>query len=93
MTVKELLSRIDSQELTEWMAFYELEPFGTEPEDYRTGIIASTIANVNRDAKRQPKPYRPQDFMPVWTRKAKKEQSEEEMRQVIMMWNRVLGGG
>jgi len=28
MPVRELLGRIGSDELTEWMAFYQLEPFG-----------------------------------------------------------------
>jgi len=28
MPVRELLARIGSDELTEWMAFYQLEPFG-----------------------------------------------------------------
>ena len=48
MTVRELLARIDSKELSEWMAYYELNPFGTVRDDLQAGIIASTIANVNR---------------------------------------------
>ena len=30
----------------------------------RAGIITATIANVNRDAKRHPVGYKPEDFMP-----------------------------
>jgi len=33
-------------------------PWGVETEDLRTGIIASTIANVNRDPKKQKKPFK-----------------------------------
>jgi len=91
MTVKELLARIDSRELTEWMAYYSLEPWGTEPEDLRAGIIASTIANVNRDQKKQRKPFTPKDFMPVWDRPPKQEQTPEEQRKIIEMWQAILG--
>lgn len=91
MTVKELLARIDSQELTEWMAYYSLEPWGTESEDLRTGIIASTIANVNRDPKKQKKPFTPQDFMPIWDKPKKQEQTVEEQKKIIEMWKSILG--
>lgn len=64
MTVRELLARIDSRELTEWMAFFELEPWGCDVEDERFGVVAATVANVNRDAKKQPRPYTRDDFLP-----------------------------
>lgn len=86
MTVNELLSRIDSRELTEWMAFYSLEPWGTEAEDVRTGIIASTVANVNRDPKK--KAYKIRDFMPQWHRP---EQTPEDHKRIIEMWQKLYG--
>ncbi len=79
MTVRELLERIDSRELTEWRAFYELEPFGCEKEDSRIGVIAATIANVFR-AKRG-KTYKVEDFMPLLP--TGKKQSVEEMKQIF----------
>lgn len=45
------------------MAYYQLEPFGVERDDLRSGIIAATIANSNRDPKKQKKPFTPEDFM------------------------------
>lgn len=60
MTVKELLDRIDSSELTEWIAFYDLEPFGDERADIRSAIVASTTANV-WGAK-----TKLSDFIPRW---------------------------
>lgn len=90
MTVRELLSRIDSQELSEWMAFYTLEPWGTEVEDLRAGIVASTIANANRDPKKQRKPFKPQDFMPKWDTQSD-TQTPEDHRRIIEMWQAVLG--
>lgn len=64
MTVGEMLTRMSSRELSEWMAYANLEPFGEERADLRAGIVASVIANANRDPKRQPKAFQPSDFMP-----------------------------
>lgn len=51
-----------SAQFAEWLAYARVEPFGEERADLRMGIVASTIANVNR-GKGQ-KPYKPQNFMP-----------------------------
>lgn len=64
MTVRQLLASIDSVELTEWMAFERLEGFGSLVDDLRIGQVAATVANVNRDSKARPQPFRPSDFMP-----------------------------
>lgn len=47
------------------MAFERLEPFGALQDEYRLGVIASTLANVNRDPKTTPEPFSPADFMPA----------------------------
>ncbi len=62
-TVHQLLSEIDSAELTEWQAYYQLEPFGSLVEDERHGVAVSALANINRDAKTHPQPYKPLDFI------------------------------
>jgi hypothetical protein len=64
MTVRQLLSQIDSAELTEWMAYSTLEPFGESVADYRHGIAVAALANVNRDHKRRREPFVPEDFIP-----------------------------
>lgn len=64
MTVRELLARIDSRELTEWMAFYSLEPWGSQIDDDRAGVIAATVANVHRDPKKRSRPYEATDMIP-----------------------------
>ncbi len=63
--MRELLSRIGSDELTEWMAFYQLEPFGDFRSDFRSGLLAATIANANRT--KDAKAFTPEDFMPFVT--------------------------
>jgi flagellar basal body rod protein FlgC len=85
-TVEELLDRISSRELSEWMAFYQVEPWGTEPADMRAGIVASTIANVNRDPKKQRKPYHPSDFVVTWGAREKPEQTAEDQLRIIQMF-------
>ena len=62
MTVRELLAKLGSDELSEWMAFYQLEPFGDFRADYRSALMTSTFANAHRH-KDSP-PFRPEDFMP-----------------------------
>lgn len=43
-TVKELLSSLDSWELTYWLAFHSVEPVTAERSDLASAIVASTIA-------------------------------------------------
>lgn len=62
MSPREVLEKHTSRELTEWLAYLQLEPQGEERADLRAGIIASTIANVNR--KKGTRVFRPDEFMP-----------------------------
>lgn len=50
--------------MSEWRAYFELEPFGPLQEDYQAGIVATILANSNRDPKKRRNPYTPQDFFP-----------------------------
>lgn len=45
MTVRELLDRMDSQELSEWLAFDNVE--GIPDPHYGPAVVASTIANAH----------------------------------------------
>jgi hypothetical protein len=87
MPVGDLLARVSSRELTEWMAYYEMEPFGEERADLRAGIIASTVANVNRA---KGKAYKPQDFMPKFERRGQK--TWQEILTAVERMNALLGG-
>ncbi len=88
MTVRELLARIDSRELTEWKVYYNMEPWGTEVEDWRAGMIASVIANVNRDPKKRKEPYGPDDFVPKRVQEIE-QQTPDEQSRIMGMWGRV----
>lgn len=56
------MSRMSAKKIAEWMAFAQLEPFGFEANMTGFGIVASTVANVNR--KKGSKAYKPDDFIP-----------------------------
>lgn len=62
--VGELQRRVTSREFAEYWAYDGLEPFGPKREDLRSGIVAATVANANRDRKKHPRPFEPATFMP-----------------------------
>lgn len=68
MSVRRAQAEIDSAEFGEWVAFYSIEPFGDRTADFRAGVLASTVANVNR-GKDTPA-FRPLDFIP-WAQEPK----------------------
>ena len=88
--VGELLRRVSSRELAEWMAFFSLEPWGCETEDWRFGMLASVIANANRDPKRRRRPYEPKDFMPQRRTQPAESQTSEEQAQILEAWMRAF---
>jgi hypothetical protein len=87
MTVKELEQRMTSEELTEWMAFYTLEPFGCEAADIRAGGISATIANAFSGKNKQ---YDPTDFVIKWG--GNEEMDDDELKKVALLTNAMLGG-
>ncbi len=76
MTVAELLSRISSRELTEWEAYYGLEPFGQERGDLQAGIVAAVIENAFKE--KGDKASGPGDFLLTDAFLKAARESEEE---------------
>lgn len=76
---------ISAPEFNEWMAYAELEPFGEDVASWRAGLVAATIANVNRDAKKRPSPYQPSDFMPEEPKTPQEQQKDLQDRINAMM--------
>lgn len=50
------------REFVEWQAYYMMEPWDETRADWRAGMLAAVIANVNRDKKTPPR--KPEEFMP-----------------------------
>jgi len=88
MTVAELLQRVSSRELTEWMMYYQMEPFGTDVDMYGHAMTTSTLLNVYRDPKKHPDPIQPRDVMPHWDQTDIVERQIQQVRQ----FNAMLGG-
>ena len=93
MTVAELGQRMSSTELSEWALYFELEPFGCDDE-WRAGMLASTIANVNRDPAKRKKAFEPNDFMrPVFIPEdLREEDSSLSLAEKVHFAMRALGG-
>jgi hypothetical protein len=78
MTVREMLDRISSLELAEWMIYYGIDPFGNERQDLQAGIIAATVANANAG---KGKAFQPIDFMPY--AEDKPAQTGDDMKALL----------
>jgi hypothetical protein len=87
MTVGELLNRISSEELTEWLLFSKTEPIGINAHFLGHAITASTVANVNR--KKGSKALQAKEFIPKFE---EEDQSMDEMLQIAEMITVASGG-
>lgn len=72
-----MLSRMSWSQFLEWMAYFEEDPFGEERADWRSGMIASVIANVNRNPKKG-RAFTAQDFMPKMGSSARAAKGERK---------------
>lgn len=88
MTVSELEHRMPAGELVEWMAYFTIEPWGQVQEDFRAGVIASTLVNVMADTKGRPS--KPSDFFRLYG-EDKKEQTPEQQMEMLKAFARPNG--
>jgi len=88
-TVAEI-EQIGSRELTEWIAYYGIDPFGNDREDLRMGIVASTMANT---VARRGRALVPKDFIPEFKKPAQTgEEIVATMNQFASAHNRSRHG-
>lgn len=89
-----LLNQLTSRQVTEWLAFNELEPIGDWRADYRTAMLISVMVNIARavwgsSGKREM--TSPLDFLPDWSGEERSTrpttqrpaQTVEEMKEVL----------
>jgi hypothetical protein len=89
MTVSSLLDNISSKELTEWMIYDKLEPFGDSRGDIQAGIISASVYNSQGGNKG--KAYSPSDFIPKFW--AKEEQVDyRPMLNTVILLNTMFNG-
>ena len=84
-----MLERIDSVTLAEYMALEFIDPHGPIRGDIQAGIVASTIANVNRG--KGSRAFTVEDFLP-FKNDDKKTMSEDEMRAQMVALVGMTGG-
>ncbi|MFD3352733.1 phage tail assembly protein T [Streptomyces fradiae] len=90
MTVAELLERISSAELTEWMAYEQITgPLGPERLDVLHSILAATVSNAARAKGRKAVP---KDFMPQWDQGSGRAGDWQQMLATVTTLNVRLGG-
>lgn len=78
---------MSSEELTEWIAYYDIDPFGSARSDLNSAVIAQTIANVNRGQNQLP--YSVQDFMPQF--EVKELTPEQEYQKMGIAFGVAIG--
>lgn len=79
-TVRELLSRMDSRELAEWMAYYSVEPFGDTAADVRNALLCSLLANIWRGKGQRV--YRIGDF--TLAREPRKKKTWKNLKDFLL---------
>lgn len=77
-----MLAEMTSSELTAWMAFFKLEPFGELRADFREAAHMALVANMNR--KKGSKRFKPEDFMPVWDERDRAQSDAQAMMAAFM---------
>lgn len=82
---------MSSPEFSEWAAFYTLEPWGYEMENWRVALIAAMVANTVRNPKKKRKAYQPEDFMPKEDAEPERP-SQETLRAKMDMAMTAMGG-
>jgi hypothetical protein len=73
MTVAELLGRITSTEIAEWMAYYSIDPFGEIRGDMRSAMQCCLMANAWNGDKN--KTFSMDDFMLIKESESKPKES------------------
>ena len=66
--------------LVEFMFLLDRMRIRENREDWRAGMVAAVIANVNRDSAKKRDPFKPADFMP---RAGPSYQTPEQMLAVV----------
>ena len=78
-----MLNEMSGEQLSEWLAYARIEPWGEERADLRAGIVAATTANCHRSSRT--KAFKPDDFMPKFG-KTDERQVVEDVANTLKMF-------
>ena len=76
-TVEELQASMTGEEFIGWCAFYVLEPWGYEADNWRAALICTQVVNFSGRAAAQ---SRIADFLPGSGRKSRRKSPKELQR-------------
>ena len=79
-------------EPAEFVTLFEAWKDREKLNDRRIARVCCVLANVNRNSKKQKKPFTEEDFMPVQKKKSTTPQTTEDMVNVVIALNRAFGG-
>lgn len=82
----EMLERISSKELSEWFVYFEMEPFGEQQQEWRAGMLASTMASLFSKTETTPQTFMRKQYLP------KVEPDEMTLTQKLDRAFSALGG-
>jgi hypothetical protein len=66
-----LLASIDGEELTDWLAYYQVEPWDETRADLRNALLMALVANINR--RKGARAFSPTEFMLDFDREESRE--------------------
>lgn len=78
----ELKASISSEELTCWIAYFELEPFGPFRDDLRIGFLGARLGPMLAQFKGSPPP--PSYYMPQFGNDKPKYDTDEQLFAKLM---------
>lgn len=86
-----LLRRMPRSLLYEWLAYFELEPFGPARADLRAGVIGAAVLNSAFGRKRGARVIQPSDLFENLKPPAKR-QTAQQMSDAAKNLTRMFGG-
>lgn len=78
------MADLSPEEYAHWLALFRVDPWGEQRADLRAGIIAATIANVNRGKNTQA--FKPNKFMPYIPKRDKRRDVADRLKKALTPW-------
>jgi hypothetical protein len=86
-----LLASLTSEQVSEWIAAYDLGLWGELADDHRAGTVAAIVANQWK--KKGETPVRPADLFPsLKVAGSPTRQTPQEMSRILERWAGRTGG-
>lgn len=80
---------MSSREFAEWMAFFQLQPFGDRRADFRNASLMALISNVMTRTKDSDPVKTPEEFMPDFEKALDELQAHEEIPEHVRLWQKI----